>query len=180
MTNLSRKFAQVNCIVLLMKSGSGRSSAAVDLDLAIQRLRGRIRSESGLDNSPWSRSQLSALDRIVHGPPSTASDLAAAESMRPQSMAAVLGPMEQEGLLVRHRDPQDGRRMLIAATETGREVLQSVLELRNAWLTAAVDHVLRPEEYDVLPVLVDVLNRLADCEVPPVARRAGRSRVAAL
>jgi len=163
-----------------MTSGSVDPSVVVDLDLAIQRLRGRIRSELGLDSSPWSRRQLSVLDRIVHGPPSTASDLAAAEFMRPQSMASGLAPMEQEGLVVRHRDPADGRRMLIGATEKGREVVQSVLELRNAWLAAAVDEVVLPEERDVLPVLIDILNRLADSEVPPVARRAGRQKAVSL
>jgi hypothetical protein len=57
---------------------------AVDLDRALQRLRARIRAESGMGTSPWSRSQLLVLDRLVAGPPMTTSDLAAAEYVRPQ------------------------------------------------------------------------------------------------
>jgi DNA-binding MarR family transcriptional regulator len=147
-------------------------STAVGLALAIQRLRARIRSEAGLDTSPWSRSQLQALDRVVQGPPMTTSDLASAEYVRPQSMAQTLEALEKGGLVARRRDPDDGRRVLILATDSGREVVQFVLEKRNAWLTAAIQHELDAKELAALPTLVRMLDRLADSDVPPVARRA--------
>jgi DNA-binding MarR family transcriptional regulator len=146
---------------------------AVELERAIQRLRARIRSEAGLDATPWSRSQLLVLDRLAGGPPMTTSDLAAAEHVRPQSMAATLAPLEHAKLVARHRDPEDGRRVLFSATVSGRSVVGSVLAKRNAWLASAIDHELTAADLEALPPLIQLLDRLADCCVPPVARRPG-------
>jgi DNA-binding MarR family transcriptional regulator len=146
---------------------------AVELDRAIQRLRARIRAESGVGASAWSRSQLLALDRLIAGPPMTTSDLAAAEYVRPQSMAATLAPLLDAGLVTRHRDPDDGRRVLIVPTDAGRDALRSVQSQRDAWLASAIERELDEEELAVLPGLVQLLDRLADSDTPPVtpARR---------
>jgi DNA-binding MarR family transcriptional regulator len=94
---------------------------ALEPDRAIQRLRARIRAESGIGASPWSRSQLQALDRLVTAPPMTTSNLAATEYVRPQSMAATLAPLLDAGLLIPHRDPDDGRRVLLVVADSGRD-----------------------------------------------------------
>jgi DNA-binding MarR family transcriptional regulator len=154
---------------------SGAAEAAVGLALSMDRLRARLRSESGLGASPWSRSQLAALNRVVQGPPSTTSDLAAAEYMRPQSMAQILAALEEGGLVARRPDPGDGRRVLITPTEQGRDVVRSALEAREAWLAGAIERALDDEERAALPVLVGLLDRLADCDAPPVAGRGIRS-----
>ncbi|MDX3850065.1 MarR family winged helix-turn-helix transcriptional regulator [Streptomyces sp. AK02-01A] len=151
------------------------SASAVDLALAVDRLRGRLRQESGLASSPWSRSQLAALKRVVSGPPCTTSDLAASEYMRPQSMAQIVSALEDGGLVTRHQDPRDGRRMLISATERGREVVRSALATREAWLSRAVAEGLDDLDRDALPEVVRILERLADWAVPPVTHRAPAS-----
>lgn len=151
---------------------------ARELDRAIQRLRARIRAESGMGTSPWSRSQLLALDRLVAGPPMTTSDLAAAEYVRPQSMAATLAPLLQAGLVTRHCDPNDGRRVLFVVTDTGRDALRSVQAQRDAWLTSAIQHELDEEQLAALPTLVRVLDRLTDSDAPPVTRTQNPLRVA--
>jgi DNA-binding MarR family transcriptional regulator len=151
---------------------------AVELDRAIQRLRARIRAESGMGTSPWSRSQLLVLDRLVAGPPMTTSDLAAAEYVRPQSMAATLAPLLDAGLVTRHRDPDDGRRVLLVVTEAGRDALQSVQTQRDAWLTSAIRHELDEDQLAALPTLVRILDSLTNSEAPPVTRTHNRLRLA--
>ena len=151
---------------------------ALELDRAIQRLRARIRAESGMGTSPWSRSQLLALDRLVTGPPMTTSDLAAAEYVRPQSMAATLAPLLDAGLVTRHRDPDDGRRVLIVPTDAGRDALRSVQTQRDAWLTSAIERELDEKEQAALPTLVRLLDRLADSDAPPVTRTQNPLRMA--
>jgi DNA-binding MarR family transcriptional regulator len=151
---------------------------AVDLDRALQRLRARIRAESGMGTSPWSRSQLLVLDRLVAGPPMTTSDLAAAEYVRPQSMAATLAPLLEAGLVIRRRDPDDGRRVLIVVTDAGRDALGSVQVQRDAWLASAIQRELDGEELAALSPLVRLRDRLADSDAPPVTRTQNPLRVA--
>ncbi|MBN9108317.1 MAG: MarR family transcriptional regulator [Pseudonocardia sp.] len=151
------------------------SALAVSLARAIQRLRARIRAEAGGRSSPWSRTQLLALDRVITGPPMTTSDLAVAEYVRPQSMAATLAPLEEGGLITRRRDPQDGRRVLLLPTDRGRELLRSVQEQQDSWLAAAIGAELDDEDLASLTDLVRLLDRLTDSSVrAPVPQRLGR------
>jgi DNA-binding MarR family transcriptional regulator len=140
---------------------------ATDLANAMTRLRSRLRAESGLGSAPWSRSQLTALNRVVYGSPSTTSDLAAAEYMRPQSMAQTVGTLEKDGLVERRADPDDGRRILIVATDKGRREAEYWTEAREAWLTAAIENTLDEDEVAALPPLVRIMERLADADAPP-------------
>ncbi|MEU3186160.1 MarR family transcriptional regulator [Streptomyces sp. NPDC006923] len=152
--------------------GAHASAPAVDLALAVDRLRGRLRQESGPAPSPWSRSQLAALRRVVSGPPCTTSGLAAAAYMRPQSMAQIVAALEEGALVTRHQDPADGRRILISATDSGREAVRSAPASREAWLARAVAEGLDDLDRDALPEVVRILERLADWAVPGTARRA--------
>ena len=77
--------------------------AAVELTLAMKRLRARLRSEAS-PSEGWTVSQLSALRHLVHEGPTTASGLARAEHVRPQSMAAIVATL-RDGDLVRARRP---------------------------------------------------------------------------
>src|SRR4051794_27441502 len=49
------------------------------------------------------------------------SDLAAAERVRPQSMAQTVNDLEADGLVARTPDPSDGRRALVELTEQGHD-----------------------------------------------------------
>ncbi|MFF4354467.1 MarR family winged helix-turn-helix transcriptional regulator [Streptomyces sp. NPDC001530] len=144
---------------------------ALDLVRSMDRLRGRIRSESGMHAGPWSRSQLAALHRVASGPPATTSDLAAAEYMKPQSMAQTLAVLEKHGLVARAPDPTDGRRVLFSATRRGREEVEQWLQAREAWLTDAIEDTLTGEERSGLGALVAILERLADSDVTSSSRR---------
>lgn len=91
---------------------------ASDLRVVLGRLVRRLRAEHRF---PLSHATvLGWLDR--EGAQST-SDLAIAERVRPQSMAQIVGDLEADGLIERHPDPGDRRRMLIELTERGREAL---------------------------------------------------------
>ncbi|MEV7080899.1 MarR family transcriptional regulator [Streptomyces sp. NPDC093516] len=144
---------------------------AIGLVRSMDRLRSRIRSESGMRAGPWSRSQLVALHRVASGPPATTSDLAAAEYMKPQSMAQTLAVLERHGLVSRAPDPTDGRRVLYSATRRGQDEVEHWLRARETWLTHAIEGTLTDEERAALPRLVTILERLADSDVPGEARR---------
>ncbi|WP_370290037.1 MarR family winged helix-turn-helix transcriptional regulator [Nocardioides sp.] len=54
----------------------------------------------------------------------TAAALARNSFVATQSMADLVGALQRQGLIDRHRDPDDRRRMLIVLTDAGRAVLE--------------------------------------------------------
>jgi DNA-binding MarR family transcriptional regulator len=109
---------------------------------------------------------LGRLDR--EGPQST-SDLAAAERVRPQSMAQTLADLETDGLITRRPDPDDRRRTLIVLSDEGRATLELDRSHRVGWLTGAIETELSSAEQRTLRRAVELLGRLADAEPPPPA-----------
>ena len=84
----------------------------------------RKEDESGGLNAP----RLSALSVIVFGGPITLRDLAAAEQVRPPTMTRIVSALEQQHLVTRKKNEQDGRSVYISATTAGKRLL---LEGRN-------------------------------------------------
>src|SRR5215475_4606050 len=93
---------------------------AAELKVFYSRLRRRMQEESA--TSGLSAPQASVLARLEKAGPSSASVLAGAERMRPQSMAAIVKALEAHGLIERAPDPVDGRRLEISLTEPGRRI----------------------------------------------------------
>ena len=90
------------------------------------------------------------------------SDLAAADRVRPQSMAQTVGELEAQKFVRRRPDPLDGRRMMVELTEEGRAVLQADRRQREGWLAQAISHDLSIADQKVLHEAIDVLRRLAE------------------
>src|ERR1700723_1856803 len=63
--------------------------------------------------------EISALARLDRGGPTTSAALARLEQISPQSMGATLAGLEARGLVERHPDPEDGRRVVLSVTEAG-------------------------------------------------------------
>jgi DNA-binding MarR family transcriptional regulator len=64
-----------------------------------------------------------ALGRLDRGGPAAAADLARQEQISPQSMGATLSELDARGLVKRQPDPDDGRRILLSISATGRREL---------------------------------------------------------
>lgn len=105
--------------------------------------------------------QASVLSRLDRDGAQTASDLAAAERVRPQSMAQTLSELEAAGLIARRPDPDDRRRVQIELTDQGRERVLEGRGRREDWLAAAIAAELSPEEQRTLLAAVPLLRRLS-------------------
>jgi DNA-binding MarR family transcriptional regulator len=116
----------------------------------------RLRAEHRL---PLSHGTL--LARLEREGPATTSSLAAAERVRPQSMAQTIADAEADGLVSRSPDPVDRRQVLIAITDVGRAALVEDRARREGWLAEAIATELTPEEQDVIVRAVPLLRRLA-------------------
>lgn len=134
--------------------------AAGDVRAVLSRLRRRLREVASLGD--LSMSQTSVLTRLEKGGPFSASDLAAAERVRPQSMAATLAAIDKLGLIKREPDPADGRRQLISLTVPGRERIVGSRRTREEWLTRALaDGYTEAERQQIIEALA-LLGRLVD------------------
>jgi DNA-binding MarR family transcriptional regulator len=105
--------------------------------------------------------QLSALSVLVFGGPRTLGELAAAEQVRPPTMTRIVQGLEAEGLVLRVRDPRDGRVHRLHATARGRRVMELGRERRVENLAALLDRLPRDEIARVLDAAELVEDALA-------------------
>jgi DNA-binding MarR family transcriptional regulator len=131
--------------------------AATELRAVLGQLMRRLRSENTRPQA-----QLAVLSRLDRGGPQTTSGLAAAEHMRPQSMAEVVAELRSEGLVDRTPDSTDRRQLLVALTEEGREFIKGERRRREDWLSQAIADEFSPKEQAVLVEAVTLLRRLAE------------------
>jgi len=97
------------------------SDLAQGLRALLGKLKRRLREQAGVgDLTP---SQVSVLLRLEKDGPATASSLARAEGMRPQSMAPVIAALEDAGLVSGAPDPTDGRQTLLSLTDACRKLV---------------------------------------------------------
>src|SRR4051812_9527016 len=110
--------------------------AAHDVRVGLSRLRRRLRESD--DRRELTPSQTSVLSRLHLDGPATASALAAAERVRPQSVAATLAVLEERALVERRPDPHDGRRQVVSLTPAAHALLADTAAAREEWLTRAL------------------------------------------
>ncbi|WP_459986206.1 MarR family winged helix-turn-helix transcriptional regulator [Nocardioides sp. AN3] len=115
-----------------------------------------------------SLSQLAVLGRIAEDQPITATDVAAAEHVRQQSVAEIVTTLRAQGLVQGEPHPRDRRKLLLSLTPQGQEYVESIQAYRGAWLARAIDMHVSAEERETLARAVTIMARLADAQVPPL------------
>ena len=132
--------------------------AARDLRVAVSRLRRRLVDVA--DTHELTPSQLSVLSRLGKEGPASASDLAAAERIRPQSVAATLAILEGRALIIRRPDPGDGRRQLVSLSPAGTALFDDRRRHREEWLSRALEERLTESERQTVIDAAALLERL--------------------
>ncbi|WP_235499478.1 MULTISPECIES: MarR family winged helix-turn-helix transcriptional regulator [Janibacter] len=132
------------------------SSVSEDLRLACMRISRRVRFESTDEIAPH---QFSVLSRLEDGP-LTPRALADIEKVSAPSMTRTVGCLVDDGLVERHDDPDDGRRILVELTAAGRDFLMTVRRQRGRWMSERVSE-LTSEEQAVLVAASEILGRIA-------------------
>jgi DNA-binding MarR family transcriptional regulator len=106
--------------------------------------------------------ELGVLGHLHRRGPLTPGDLAAAERVQPQSLTRTLTALQAARLTQREPDPADGRRSLLAITESGLAVLRAEMAQRDRWLAAAMAEHLTSTEIELLRLAGELMDRLAD------------------
>ena len=133
---------------------------AADLRTVYRRLKLRLREHGG--GSDLTPSQTSVLLRLEKDGSATVSSLARAEGMRPQSMSAIVTPLQQNGLVRGTPDPGDGRQTLMSLTPKCLKWLQAGRAARQDWLTTTISQKLSLREQQTLQAALDLLARLVE------------------
>jgi DNA-binding MarR family transcriptional regulator len=134
--------------------------AAMETWVVFSRLRRRLQGvpgESGLTSA-----QTSVLVRLTKVDSASVGELAGAEQVTHQAMAKTVAALEQAGLVRRDADPADGRRHLIALTETGRPMARGAHHARQQWLARALAEHGTPEQIAAVATAAGLLGKIAD------------------
>jgi DNA-binding MarR family transcriptional regulator len=134
--------------------------AARDLRVVFSRLRRRLSAVATDDD--LTPSQTAVLTRLWKEGASSASELAAAERVRPQSMATTLAALDRHGLIKRSPDPEDGRRQVISLTGDGRKRAESHRQVRAEWLARAIQDQFSERERRLIVEALSLLERLTE------------------
>jgi DNA-binding MarR family transcriptional regulator len=140
-------------------AGQDIAPLAADLRVVLGQLIRRLRSEN-----LFPLNQAAVLGRLDRCGPQSVSDLAAAERVRPQSMAQTVGDLEADALVERKPDPDDRRRALVRLTAAGRARIEADRRAREGWLVKALEE-LPDTDLETVEQAVEILKRVADADV---------------
>jgi DNA-binding MarR family transcriptional regulator len=136
------------------------AALAQELRALLGKLKRRLREQAHVgDLTP---SQVSVLLRLEKEGPATASSLARAEGMRPQSIGPVIAALEAAGFVSGAPDPTDGRQTILSLTDACRKWAQEGRAARQDWLCRTIQARFSPQEQKGLTAAVDLLKRLVD------------------
>jgi DNA-binding MarR family transcriptional regulator len=134
------------------------AAVATDLRVAISRLLRQLRAQA--EGSDLTKSQSSVLIRLEQGGPATATQLAHAAGMRPQSMAKIVRALEEAGLIAGTPDPADGRKTVLDLTDAARDEFRTGRRAKEDWLTRVIEAEFTDAEIRQLADAVGLLDRI--------------------
>src|ERR1035437_8820056 len=124
------------------------SAIAGELRVVLGQLARRLREQA--DGSDLTKSQSSVLGRLERDGPATATALARAEGLRPQSMGTIMAALEAAGLVAGSPDPRDAGKPTLSLPETAGNRSRRGPPAGEDWLPQTMAATLTPAELDQL------------------------------
>lgn len=134
------------------------SKLAAELRTTFGHLKRKVRQQGGQND--FTSSQIAVILRLEKDGPATVSSLAKAEGMRPQSMSAVIAPLEEMGFVAGAADPKDGRKTLMSLTKACKKSIEAGRAARQDWLAQAIQQKLSTQEQKQVSSAIHLLARL--------------------
>jgi DNA-binding MarR family transcriptional regulator len=125
----------------------GTSSAEPMLMYLIKQVELAIRShlDDLLRPDALTALQYTALTALEHHPDISSAQLARNSFVTAQSMADMITTLEERGLIERHRDQSDRRRLAVALTPAGRELLDRYRDQVAGMESRMLDDLTKPQ-----------------------------------
>ena len=136
------------------------AALAAELRALVAQLKRRLRDQAAAGD--FTPAQIAVLLRLEREGATTTSALARLEGMRPQSMGAVIAPLEAAGFIAGTPDPADRRQTLLSLTPECRARLIEARAARQDWLSRQLAARLSAPELAHVAEAVALLRRLLD------------------
>jgi DNA-binding MarR family transcriptional regulator len=136
---------------------------AAVLRRCVQRLSRRLSAERSTQG--LSLTKISVLGHLARQGDLTATELAVADRLRPQSLTRVLAELRSDGLVRPVVAGGDRRERRLRITEAGRAALAADMRQRDDWLAEVMAERLSQTERDLLALCAPLLERLSDPEI---------------
>ena len=133
---------------------------AAELRPVLTRLMRKLRKLSPA-NTTLSQTERSVLVLLEHQQLLSA-ELAVLEKITPQSMGQILNHLSDLNLIQKNPSPTDKRKIYIALSPSGREMIQQVRSEREEWLFKAITEVCTDKEQQILKAAIGPLTKLVD------------------
>ena len=130
-----------------------------EIRLAIQRLARRIRSMQSDDTV--TEGQRSVLFTLSNNGAQTLGSLSERERVTPPSMNRTINALVKAGLVTRVGAEDDGRKVSIDLSATGRAYIADTKRKRDAWFTKQLAG-LRPAQRSIIDQAATILREIAD------------------
>ncbi|MEV6561433.1 MarR family transcriptional regulator [Nocardia sp. NPDC051756] len=102
-----------------------------------------------------------ALARLDREGPATSAELARKEQITPQAMGATLSALQARGLVERHSDPADRRRVVLALTPAGSRVLTEKRSAKTELMARVLAEEFTAAQLKQLAAAAPLIERLA-------------------
>ena len=132
---------------------------AAELRISVMRLRRRLANERHPDNE-LSLNAMAVLGCLYRNGDLGIGELAASERVQPPSMTRTVNCLEEGGYVTRRPHETDGRQVLVALSDLGRETVLADRARRDAWLARRLCE-LSPEERAVLRKAAPIIDALS-------------------
>lgn len=136
------------------------STLALEIRTVAGKLKRRLREHG--EHGDLTPTQVSVVLRLEKDGSATVSGLARAEGIRPQSMSAVITPLQDAGLVGGAPDPNDGRQTLMCLTPKCLKLLKEGRAARQDWLTKRISQKLSVGQQEKLQAALELLVRLVE------------------
>jgi DNA-binding MarR family transcriptional regulator len=130
-----------------------------ELRVAVARVYSRFRSTRG-EGEP-AEAAVIVLSTLFRRGPQNLTELSRRARVTPSSMSQTVNRLVAAGHATRHKDPEDGRRVLFHLTASGTELARTALAVRQDWLEEQLTR-LTDEERETLLRASRILRRIAD------------------
>ncbi|MBG0717270.1 MarR family transcriptional regulator [Microbacterium sp. 2C] len=134
------------------------ASEASDFRMSTFRLARRLRSQRAVDS--MSDGQFAVLAGLSSHGPHTLGELAERERVSAPSMNRTVNCLEESGYLTRTPDDVDRRKVNIALTDAGRDVVAETMRRRDSWLEASLA-ALTPAQRAILHEAAAIMREVA-------------------
>jgi DNA-binding MarR family transcriptional regulator len=130
-----------------------------EIRLTIQRLARRIRSMQSDENV--TEGQRSVLFALFRSGAQTLGSLSEHERVTPPSMNRTINALVEAGLVTRVGAEDDGRKVTIDLSDSGRKFIRETSRKRDAWFTKQLA-ALTPEQRSIIDQSAAILREISD------------------